>query len=171
MPDTDEKDVTPHPATDTGSAKSMSRRALLRSGVTAMPAILTLQSGAALARSSNLISASSPDATDGLGRTMCLDTNTVEYASESGNVFDFGDPPRPASVNIITPREYHVEPNRGSATISPGAACERGGPIFFKPEGGGPWQRIDLPQLPRSGVVVSSGAMTSMADNIIDTLV
>ncbi len=47
------------------------RRAVLKGAVAAMPMILTLQSGAALARSSNMISASSPDsAIDAEGRTL-----------------------------------------------------------------------------------------------------
>lgn len=170
MTEFDEHGNTKSTKTLRNTPRSISRRAVLRGGVTAMPAILTLQSGAALARSSNLITASSPDTTDALGRTMCLDLNSVEYTSESGTAFDLGEPPSPATVNILEPRDYRVEPNRSAEKISAGVACERGGPIYYKPEGGGPWARIDLPQYPRSGVVVSSGSMTSMADHVIETL-
>ena len=170
MSDHKETDFSSIPSSGGDVPKAISRRAVLRGGITAMPAILTLQSGAALARSSNLISASSTETVDGLGRTLCLDTNTVEYADGSARIFDLQEPPQPATVNIITPREYHVEANNGSPTISAGEACERGGPIYYKPDSG-PWQTINLPQTPRAGAVVSSGAMLSMSDHIIDNLI
>ena len=140
----------------------LGRRALLRRGVVAMPAILTLQSGAALARSSNLIGASPPGTTDSLGRTLCLDTNSVVPAF--GDKYDMGDNPPYAKINIITPRDYHVDANMGSATISEDVLCQSGEPGWFK-DGG--WQSIDLPS---NGVVVSSGSILSNATYIADDL-
>lgn len=164
MTDRNEKDVTP--STEQNQPKSMSRRAVLRGGITAMPAILTLQSGAALARSSNLISAATPDSRDRLGRTLCLDTNSVYPAGHSSTVFDLGEPPS-ARVNIITDRDYHVEKNSSSAQISEGKMCE-GGVFWYKDRNSMGWQSVELPQ---NGVVVSAGAMTSIADHVIDTLI
>ena len=145
--------------------KSVSRRALIKGGVTVMPAILTLQSGAALARTSNLISAAAPGTTDRLGRTICLDTNSVYPAGGSGDVYDLDEPPR-ADVNIITDREYHLAANRGSDQISESAMCE-GGTYWYNDHNGEGWQSVELPY---RGIVVSSGAMTSIADHVIDTL-
>lgn len=144
----------------------ISRRALIRGGVTAMPAILTLQSGAALARSSNLISAAPPGTTDRLGRTLCLNTNSVYPAADSRNVYDLGDPPR-AEVNVITDREYYVDKNRGSDPVSEDAMCE-GGTYWYNDRDGSGWKSV---QLPYKGIVVSSGAMTSVADHVIDNLI
>jgi len=145
---------------------TVSRRALLRGGVTAMPAILTLQSGAALARTSNLISAAPRGTTDRLGRTLCLDTNSVYPAGGSGDVYDLGEPPR-AEVNIISDRVYHADRNRGSDVVSKGAMCE-GGTFYYNDRDGTGWHSVELPY---RGIVVSSGAMTSIADHVIDTLI
>ena len=144
---------------------SAGRRAVLRRGAIAMPAILTLHSGSALARSSNLISASAPGTRDALGRTLCLDTSSVEQVGDSGNVFDCGDPPT-ATVNIIPDRDYYRTKNQGGANISEDDVCN-GGTIFYKPDGGGPWEQFTLEN---RGVVISTGAALSMADGITDNL-
>ena len=166
MTDLSGKDVTRVAGKVREQPAKVSRRALIKGGVTVMPAILTLQSGAALARTSNLISAAAPGTTDGLGRTMCVDTNSVYPAGGSGDVYDLGEPPR-AEVNIITDREYHLAKNRGSDQISESAMCE-GGTYWYNDRDGNGWQSVELPH---RGIVVSSGAMTSIADHVIDTLI
>lgn len=166
MTDRNEKDVTP--STEQHQPKSISRRALLRGGVTVMPAILTLQSGAALARSSNLISAAPPETRDRLGRTLCLDTRSVYPAGRSGHVYDLGEPPR-AAVNIITDRDYKIRsPETRPVPVSESTMCHEGGVYWYNNRDGSGWQSVELP---RNGVVVSSGAMTSVADHVIDTLI
>lgn len=134
-----------------------------------MPAILTLQSGAALARSSNMISASSPDTTDGMGRTLCVDKSSVVYADADGSseIYDLGEPPS-AEVNIIRgPTEVQFYETKSTEfPIRPGAMCERGGQFFSKPKGD-PWvQHEVLPQ----GFVTSTGAWTSIAGFVKDSL-
>ena len=105
----DDKKTNGSGAGHDGRPASLGRRTLLRRGVVAMPAILTLQSGAALARSSNLISASSPRSRDRLGRTLCVDSKSVYRADgRRRGVYDLGDPPR-AKVNIIRERDYFVK--------------------------------------------------------------
>ncbi|MCH9004544.1 MAG: hypothetical protein IH838_04545 [Proteobacteria bacterium] len=162
-------------STDSGDQfsrpKSISRRALIKGGVTVMPAILTLQSGAALARSSNLIRASSSYTTDGLGRTLCMDKKSVIHADDFSEIYDLGEPPY-AEVNIIPgPAErqyYYIEANKGTGSaVTPGAMCERGGTFYFKPVGGGPWEETYVPQ----GFVASAGAMTSIASYVKDNLI
>ena len=130
-----------------------------------MPAILTLHSGTALARSSNLISASAPGTRDGLGRTLCLDTSSVEPVGDSANVFDCGDPPS-ATVNIIQERDYFRSKDKSGGDISEDEVCS-GGTVYFKPVGGGPWEQLTLEN---KGVVISTGAALSMADGITDNL-
>jgi len=146
---------------------SLSRRSLLKKGVTAMPAILTLQSGAALARSSNMISASSSDTTDGLGRTLCVDKSSVYPEDGYGEMYDLGNPPH-AVVNVIRgPGEtIFYETKNKSTPISPGALCERGGPAWFKPDEG-QWESRQF----GAGFVASSGSIASMADYVTDYLI
>ena len=144
----------------------ISRRDLLKRGVVSMPAILTLHSGAALARSSNLIAAAPPETTDSLGRTLCLDTTSVYPAHDYKDIYDMDDPPQ-AVVNIISRREYHMDKNRGSPVVSQASVCEGGTVYWYKDPNGGAWQPIELPY---KGVVVSSGSMLSNADYIIDNL-
>ena len=91
---------------DTPDSKSavpngiVGRRSILKGAIAAAPVIATLPSGAALARSSNLISATSPTgAFDGYGRTQCLDASS---GSLSGSVMDLGVPPS-GNVSAHTP--------------------------------------------------------------------
>ena len=85
----------------TGTANGgMSRRQLLKGSVKAMPVVLTLHSGAALARSSNLISGSGTVDID--GKYRCLDTSNLEPLSGSNDLYDFGEPPRTTGITIIS---------------------------------------------------------------------
>ena len=142
--------------------KSLSRRALLKGTATAMPAILTLHSGAALARSSNLISTIDYKSPDRLGRTLCLDLDSVA-TTRDGNVFDLRAPPAGpyAEVTAINERDYHAEPNMGSATVDESQICRDGITAFYKDHG---WVQIDAP-----GGMVSAAALTSFAGNIVVT--
>lgn len=147
---------------------NVSRRALIKGGVTAMPAILTLHSGAALARSSNMLAAASQNTTDGMGRTLCVDKNSVVPADDYREVYDLGTPPY-AECNVIrgpTERRYFVDKNM-TTQITPGAMCERGGKFYWKPEAGGHRQSSVVPK----GFVASAGAMASVADYVKDTLI
>jgi hypothetical protein len=168
MNDRKEKSQSPITGSDVTRPASVSRRALLRSGVVAMPAILTLHSGAALARSSNLISASSSDTTDGMGRTLCVDKSSVVYADADGNseIYDLDEPPH-AVVNIIRgpDKVQYFESENSGTPIAPGAMCEKGGVFSWKPPGD-KWQSKQLNQ----GFVTSVGAWTSMAGFVKDTL-
>ena len=133
-----------------------------------MPAILTLQSGAALARSSNMISASSSDTTDGLGRTLCVEKSSVYPEDGYGEKYDLGNPPH-AVVNVIRgPGEMiFYETKNKSTPISPGALCLRGGPAWEKPDG----SQFLLSRDFGPGFVVSSGSMVSIADYVTDYLI
>lgn len=141
--------------------RSVSRRAMLKGSATAMPAILTLHSGAALARSSNLIGAAPSTTRDRLGRALCLDTSSVTAASSSGEAFDLGQPPY-ARVTAINEQEHHIEANNGSAIIDESALCERGGTAYYRDSG---WHEVNV----RQGIIVSATALTSFASSIVIT--
>jgi hypothetical protein len=135
------------------------RRAVLKGAVAAMPMILTLQSGAALARSSNMISASSPDsAIDSEGRTLCLDYRFVDSAYGDGEAVDV-DPDGYVSVSAIMPRRYFREANEGRGEMSPDELCKRGGIGHYRNRTG-PWRQTNY--VPK-GMLVSAIALSSVA--------
>ena len=127
-----------------------------------MPAILTLQSGAALARSSNLISAAPAGTRDALGNTLCLDTTMLPKVGELNEVYDLGEPAA-GTVNVIPERVYKLESNNGSPEIDEAVMCRYGGgPFWWKPTDG-KWQQMTL----NKGIVVSSAAASSFTTGII----
>lgn len=147
-------DQPKHPTCGDGPT-SQSRRLLLKRGLTAMPVVFTLQSGAALARSSNLISAAPAGTTDAYGNTLCLDTSTV-YPLPAGYKYDLGEPPY-AQVNVLPKRDYYAAANSSMQPVSPSTVCE-GGTFYYRDRG---WREINLPH----GIVVSATALTSVAAN------
>lgn len=144
-------------------SKPLTRRDLLRRTAVSMPMVLTLQSGAALARSSNLISATSTDYADADGRTLCLDKDSVFAASDSADVYDLGDPPY-ARVYAIRDREYYNEPRRRSGQLSEAEMCRSGRSGFLRPRDhdGRGWKEVKVPK----GVLVSATALSSFAGDI-----
>lgn len=166
MSDKDEKEIASGAATEADRPESVGRRALLRGGVAAMPAILTLQSGAALAKSSSMmVTPARPDTTDKLGRTLCLDTNSVYPAQDHPRGWELGTPPH-AKLNIISDRVYYRAKSKRSGKVKKGEMC-RGGTFWHK-EKGKPWESVHLPY---KGAVMSHGSMYSIADYVTDTLI
>lgn len=172
--------------------KSVSRRTLLKGTAKAMPMILTLQSGAVLARSSNMITAASPETRDRRGRALCLDTDSVYPARGTRDAYDLGEPAF-ARVNAINERDYRVEPSMRSRSISESEMCRRGVPGYYKEsrhrysedsaedysEDSGQdsysgltqsnWQesgRSGWQKVQTKGIIVSATALTSFAGNI-----
>ena len=147
--------------------RPMSRRALLKGSAKAMPALLTLQSGAALARSSNLISATSSNPTDAYGRTLCLDVNSVSPADGDWRVFDLGEPAY-GRVSAIRERDYRRLPSGRSDRISEAQMCQRGGTYYYYNRYGGSsywgrWRKVKVKQ----GVLVSATALSSFAGSVV----
>lgn len=140
-------------AADEPGSQLLSRRAMLKGGVRAMPVVLTLQSGAALARSSNLISAAAPHTRDSRGNTLCLDTGSVRHLR--GGKYDFGQP-ADGVVNVIANRDFYLTANRRDSTTTEDM-CYDGGPYYFHEMG---WHEV---RLPTNGVVVSSTALISVS--------
>jgi hypothetical protein len=128
-----------------------------------MPAILTLHSGAAaaLARTSNLISAS-PGARDINQNVWCLDTSTaVDYYPDSGK-YDFGDPGY-ATVNVFPDTVYESGTGQSKVSMTADQFCASGGSADYHLQGGGSPTKVTL----RSpGIVVSSNAYNSLSPRI-----
>ncbi len=158
--------------------QSASRRALLRGAVTAMPVVLTLQSGAALARSSNMISTSQYATEDRHGRALCLDTESVYPVDGSGHLYDMGDPAS-AHVYAINEREYRTAPDPDAPRMTKEQVCQSGRPGYY--ESGYEWygdgdddddddesryrRRWEHVQV-RRGVLVSATALSSFAGSV-----
>jgi hypothetical protein len=139
------------------SEARVDRRRLLKVAAATAPVIATLPTGAALARSSNLIGPTSGPGTDLLGRTLCLDETS---GTMEGGVIDLGTPPS-GYITAITERDYVTDPKGSAAAITEREMCTRGGEFYYKASGG--WQ--PLPKISR-GIVVSATAASSLAGAI-----
>lgn len=100
------------------------RRLMVRGAAAAVPAILSLRSGAALARSSNLVStvADLPETGGTGGVYHCLDTESVEPVG--ANLYDLGTQGDAHFTNIRADRRYFDEQG---TQVSPAEMCQRGG--------------------------------------------
>lgn len=127
---------------------AISRRALLRGASAAVPTIMTLQSGAALAQSSNLVGFGNAGA-DIDGKYHCLDATGVPLTNGKA---DIGNPPH-AHVQRISEREWYRDAN-GQYPITEPTMCNEGGTFYHA---GGPTEGNQVV----AGVVTSSGAYAS----------
>jgi len=122
------------------------------------PIIATLPTGAALARSSNVISSTLPaGATDSQGRTLCLDAASGTMLA-GGSAMDLGAPAS-GSLTAITGRDYRVDANGGATRIGESEMCKQGGSFYYLDTG---WQKVNVPR----GMLVSATALSSFAGSI-----
>jgi hypothetical protein len=138
----------------------LSRRALLRSASIAVPTILTLHSGAALAQTSNLVGAA-PTPTVQDNKYRCLDTSSV-YRSNKPNVYDLGSPPLGHVTRITADGAYYRVGSNGQPSnnaVSGPTMCNEGGAFYRKANG---WTQVSVEQ----GVLVSATALSSFSSVI-----
>ena len=144
------------------TSAGMSRRALLRG---AAPAIVTLYSGAALAQSSNLISATQ-NAMAQDSKYRCLDTSSV-YSTTKPNMYDLGATPMGHVTQIRSTRQYYPTSTWGTSPTGPQATapqmCANGGNYVRKEYWG--YTRVKVSR----GVLVSATALNSFADKVTYT--
>lgn len=148
------------------AAAKIDRRKLLRGASAAVPAILTLQSGAALARSSNLIG-TNPYSGASDGKYNCLDFDGIDR-TDKPNVFDLGSPPMGHVTRIdADSRYYKTDPNHdgggwygGSTEVSKSKMCADGGTYYRKDR----WRstRVNV----KRGMLVSATALNSFSSGI-----
>ncbi len=153
------------------SAK-IDRRKLLRGASAAVPAILTLQSGAALARSSNLIGTNQyAGAQD--GKYNCLDFDGIDR-TDKPNVYDLGSPPMGHVTRIDADSRYFKnDPDDshhhgyggggyggGDDDVSKRQMCAEGGTYYRKNR----WRtsRVNV----KRGMLVSATALSSFSSGI-----
>jgi hypothetical protein len=136
--------------------RALNRRRLLKVAVATAPMIATLPSGAALARSSNIIGATTGPGTDALGRTQCLNSPTAV-----DGMVDLGVPPS-GQVTAIVERDYRVGARGSADFISEKQMCNQGGDFYYQSSG---WKSVQVPK----GIVVSATALSSFAGSIYIT--
>jgi hypothetical protein len=145
---------------------ALSRRALLRGATIAAPTILTLYSGAALARSSNLIGAA-PSSTAENNKYRCLDTSSV-YQTEKRYVYDLGDNPMAHVTRISADKKYFKvardeNGERDVDRVDGQKMCADGGWYVRKDHNG--FSKVNV----KRGVMVSATAMNSFSNDITYT--
>jgi hypothetical protein len=117
---------TRKPNADTATSEDrpapFSRRSLLKGSVKAMPVVLTLHSGAALARSSNTNLISESGGMDFDGNYRCLETRNLMPVAESESLYDFGNPRAFADVAVIPDRRYFAAAETALKPVSPSSA-------------------------------------------------
>jgi hypothetical protein len=146
----------------TGQTENMpprlSRRTLLRAGATAMPVILTLQSGEALARTSNLLSNSTGSRVN--NKVMCLDTTGMP-TYDNGKV-DVGNDLM--TVYELPDTDFYpgYESGKSGTPMTADMACQNGGFLRTYETG---LQKHEA-NLPQGGLVISNTAMMSVSGRV-----
>jgi hypothetical protein len=141
----------------------LSRRAMLRGATLAVPTILTLGSGAALAASSNLLGTNqTATATD----VNCLDPRSTKGALPTNpNVYDLGSPPY-GEVTVI-PSTNRYRDKATDLDITTSQVCQLDGTVKVKYNGTGPW--VEKTRYP--GAMTSAAAMASFGSRILKTYI
>jgi len=142
----------------------MSRRAMVRGVSVVVPTIATLHSGAALAQSSNLLSAA-PDTAAENGQHRCLDTKSV-YPTQNRDVYDLGEEPMGHVTRIRSDKRYYLANPDGtpsSTEANPKQMCKTGGTYYR--QDGSRMRRVKVAK----GAMVSLTAMSSFSNDITFT--
>jgi hypothetical protein len=156
MTDRSEHSLLENPETVKRHSVDVSRRALLRR---AAPAVITLYSGAALAKSSNLITADSTPSAEG-NKYRCLDTYRLPM---QGNKYDLGKPALGHVTRIQSQKQYYKPSSQGgrsSQTATGPQMCSTGGDYYRKD-----WNSYTKVNV-KKGVLVSSTALNSFSSGI-----
>jgi hypothetical protein len=147
----------------------ISRRRVMKVALATAPIIATLPTGAALARSSNFVNATSAGgALDAKGRTLCLNANSGSM-TWNGWRMDLGAWPN-GSATAITQRDYRVDDKESAAKVSEGAMCNQGGTFYYKQaatfgsqhDQHPGWNQVHVPR----GMLCSATALSSFAGSI-----
>lgn len=159
----DRKAPTSKPEAESTGTPDVSRRALLSGACkVAGPAIVTLYSGAALARSSNLISTSNNNGAE-YGKYRCLDTSSV-HDKVGTNLYDLGSRPMARVTRINSTKQYYAidwQGRRTNTLVSPSTMCNEG-KSYFRKDGYNQYTKVSV----YKGGMVSATALSSFANNI-----
>jgi hypothetical protein len=140
-----------------GGSGLISRRTVLRGATATVPTILTLTSGAALARSSNLIGTIQ----QANGDVLCLDPRSTDGPTRRNpNVYDLGSPPYAEVTRIPQGNQYRAKDTL--AAMTPTEVCRYRGSVEVN-YGYGDWTER-YRRAP--GVMVSNAACASFGTRI-----
>ena len=131
-----ESRIEPAAQTVGQAARSPRRRMLVRGAAAAVPTILTLHSGAALARTSNLISRAPGAPTDAAGNNLCLNERSAAEILDGGQRYDLGDPVQAEVTQIPTSdgRQFYATQDLSGDPVSGQTMCEQGGTFYYESE-------------------------------------
>lgn len=151
----------PEISSATGMAPELptGRRALLRGAAAAVPTILTLHSGAALARSSNLLHVADGAPTDAKGRNLCVDESSVKVDSRVPRVYDLNEPAHAQVTAIKSQRTYYRATGQDAPRVTPQEMCRTGGDFYYK--GSPTLDSLDIPGADRDSDSDGFGVRTS----------
>jgi hypothetical protein len=138
---------------------ALSRRRFVKGAIATAPVLATLPSGAALARSSNIIGSTSPAGAIYKNKLLCLDARSGSGLTAGGSAVDLGQPPS-GFATAITDRDYRVDDGESAAPVTEAAMCKNGGYYYYKSSWG--WKKVTVPK----GMYVSATAMSSFAGSI-----
>ena len=163
---TDNRKNTDNTVTTENAAKPalISRRNLLKHGAAAMPAVLTLQSGAALAATSAYIGSVPREGARYLEtNVLCLDVSKAERLP-NGTTYRFVDT-NYADVYILPDGQYHPEKGTEDYVLADKFCCT-GGTKYLNATGNrfedlNAWPEVKLPDN-MNGILVSSTALNSI---------
>jgi len=150
--------VEPAVNTQKGAGPSgMSRRDLLRRATAAMPVVMTLPSGAALAASSVYVGTTTSGGAQYAGGRLCLDTSSADEVLPNGTTYKYVTTTY-ADVYHIQDGDYYPSIGKSGTPIKADAFCQSGGTryLYGKPEG-----VAVMPE--RVGALVSMTAINSVA--------
>jgi hypothetical protein len=143
---------------------ALSRRGFVKRAIATAPVIATLPTGAALARSSNVITSSRGSrAKDALGRTLCLDQRSGN-GPIAGGVVDLGQPPSGWAL-AINERDYRIADDSTAAEITEAQMCANGGWYYYDGYSGSTSAEVKKVYVSK-GITLSAIAMASFAGSI-----
>jgi len=137
---------------------NLTRRAMLHGATVAVPTILTLGSGAALAASSNLLATNTTPTTADVN---CLDPMSTQGTLPTNpNVYDLGSPPY-ADVTVIPSANRYRNPATNT-DMTTSQVCRFNGTVQVKYNGTGAWQN----KTRTTGAMASASALASFGSRI-----
>jgi len=140
---------------------SRKRRVVIRGAAAALPTILTLRSGAALARSSNLISATIEVDPTGPNRCVALADVEPPIVQPAGSKYDLGEPPA-ARVTEFTSGHLYATDSGGVNRVTPLEICSNPDVAYYVSTDGATWTQVPTIE---KGFLVSATAWSSFSLN------
>lgn len=144
------------------ATRDQRRRLFVRGAAAAVPTILTLHSGAALARTSNLISRAPGAPTDAAGNNLCLNERSAAEILDGGQRYDLGDPVQAEVTQIPSNdgRKFYVSQDMSGDPLTGQQMCEQGGTFYYESQASVSLDSSERADLIRQSFLPPTGAGT-----------